>query len=584
MSEGANSEQRQDDGQVRNKKPGEALVGKTLFDRYEVLEVLGESAMALVLKAREVNSNRLVAIKTVTPHDPEIVRRFAQEVQLHGRLKHPNIVEAIDCLETQGGRTFFVMEFMYGASLHHILQDQKRIDNEEDLAQIILQICDALQHAHVSGVLHRDLKPGNIYLLEKDNKLNVKVLDFGIAKPIGQQTGLTQAGYAVGSPLYMSPEQCRGQKVDERSDVYSMGILAYEMTTGNLPYAGHNIMTVMAAHCDPDRKPTALSAVVPDLKRVDELNAAIQISMETDPAKRFQTIAEFRKAIQKWHEGVQADLLSTLVAGQQLNLPAETKHAVAEKAMKAAGQSGVDIPQIPKEESVMDFSPESKSAWTTPPSVVPAASPSSAPSKTEVPPSAPPSTAATPASSSSLSPSQTAESHAAQTTDPAERIQKDSDDPIKRLERTVRPGQSPRETAALPSSPRGFSPNSAHLEPSPESQSSQSEQSILRSHPAQKPPPAPFDAARGDGENSTKPNSRLRADEQLDGENNLSNQRIEKVSLSADEQKGRMSTRLQAPDSDIKESNNSKKIIFTVVLVLIVLLIALFAMGKSLLH
>ncbi|MBX3073037.1 serine/threonine protein kinase [Candidatus Obscuribacterales bacterium] len=470
MSEGANSEQRQEDGQLRNKKPGEALIGKTLFDRYEVLEVLGESAMALVLKAREVGSNRLVAIKTVTPHDPEIVKRFAQEVQLHGSLKHPNIVEAIDCLEAQGGRTFFVMEFMYGASLRHILQDQKRIDNEDDLGSIILQICDALEHAHSSGVLHRDLKPGNIHLLEKDNKLNVKVLDFGIAKPLGQQTGLTQAGYAVGSPLYMSPEQCRGQKVDARSDVYSMGILAYEMTTGNLPYAGHNIMTVMAAHCDPERKPTALSAVVPDLKRVDELNAAIQTSMETDPAKRFQTIAEFRKAIQKWHEGVQADLLSNLVAGQQLNLPAETKHAVAEKALKSAGQSGVDIPQIPREESVMDFSPNSVSTPSTPPASAPAA------------------------------------------------------DDVKRMERTLRPGQSPTE------------------KPSP---------------------------------NAVRVN---------DEEGDRCTARIENVSLSMDEQKGRMRNRFQLPSANSADTDNSKKIIITIGLVLLFLLIALFVMAKALLH
>jgi len=368
MSDTENTEQRQDDAN-KNKKPGEALVGKVLFDKYEVLEVLGESAMALVLKARIVTDQRLVAIKTVTPHDQEVVKRFAQEVQLHRLLNHPNIVEAIDCLETAGGRTFFIMEFMYGASLHKVLQKQKRINNEEDLGAILLQVCDALEHAHKSGVLHRDLKPGNIYLLEKDNKLNVKVLDFGIAKPMGQQTGLTQAGYAVGSPLYMSPEQCRGQKVDFRSDVYSLGILAYEMTTGNLPYGGQNIMTVMAAHCDPDRKPTALEQVVPELRRVNELNAAIQTSMETDPAKRFQTIGEFRSAIQRWHEGVQADLLSSLVSGQSLNLAPETKVAVAEHALKSAGATYTNQNALPQ--SAATANPALAPAPAAPPAPVP---------------------------------------------------------------------------------------------------------------------------------------------------------------------------------------------------------------------
>lgn len=295
------------------KKPGEALVGKTLFDRYQVLEVLGESAMALVLKAQEIGSGRMVAIKTVTPHEPDVVQRFAQEVQLHSKLKHKNIVEAIDCLEASSGRTFFIMEYLLGTSLLKVLKNQKKITNETELAVILIQICDALGHAHAFGVLHRDLKPGNIFLMESEGNMAVKVLDFGIAKPLGQQTGLTQAGYAVGSPLYMSPEQCRGQAVDMRSDVYSLGILAYEMATGDLPYPGHNLMTVMAAHCDPQKKPAPLSKNVPELRRVDELNSIIQRAMETDPQRRFQSIGDFRKAIEQWYQSIQT---ASLVSAQ----------------------------------------------------------------------------------------------------------------------------------------------------------------------------------------------------------------------------------------------------------------------------
>ncbi|MDZ4835759.1 MAG: serine/threonine-protein kinase [Candidatus Melainabacteria bacterium] len=348
MTDQENSE-RQD---AKVKKPGELLVGKVLFERFEVLEVLGESAMALVLKAREVQTDRLVAIKTVTPHDPETVRRFAQELQLHGSLKHKNIVEAIDSLEAAGGRTFFIMEFLSGASLHRVLQTQTRLENEDELASILLQVCDALAFAHQFGVLHRDLKPGNIFLLERDNKLNVKVLDFGIAKPLGQQTGLTQAGYAVGSPLYMSPEQCRGHAVDFRSDVYSLGILAYEMATGQLPYAGHNIMTVMAAHCDPDRKPQHLNTHVPELRRVDDLNATIQTAMETDPAKRFQTINEFKNSVQKWHDAVKKEFLSTLVPGQPRNTHPDTKTAVAEQVSRSATGTTDSAPKVPESETL----------------------------------------------------------------------------------------------------------------------------------------------------------------------------------------------------------------------------------------
>ncbi len=353
------SDQENPNNQEKNKKPGEALVGKVLFDRFEVLEVLGESAMALVLKAREISTDRLVAIKTVTPHDPETVRRFAQEVQLHGSLKHANIVEAIDSLEAAGGRTFFIMEFLPGASLQRVLQTHTRLDNENELASILLQVCDALAHAHRFGVLHRDLKPGNIFLLEQDNKLNVKVLDFGIAKPLGQQTGLTQAGYSVGSPLYMSPEQCRGHQVDTRSDVYSLGILAYEMTTGQLPYGGHNIMTVMAAHCDPDRKPNHLNTHVPNLRCVDKLNTTIQMAMETDPAKRFQTITDFRNSVQQWHDAVQKEFLSTLIPGQPRNVVPDMKTAVAEQVSRSAAISTTDsAPKVPASESLIPSSLE----------------------------------------------------------------------------------------------------------------------------------------------------------------------------------------------------------------------------------
>lgn len=247
-------------------------------------------------------------------------------------------------------------------SLQRVLQTQNRLDNEDELASILLQICDALAHAHQFGVLHRDLKPGNIFLLEQNNKLNVKVLDFGIAKPMGQQTGLTQAGYSVGSPLYMSPEQCRGHAVDFRSDVYSLGILAYEMTTGKLPYGGHNIMTVMAAHCDPDKKPPDLNTQVPDLCRVDDLNETIQTAMQTDPAKRFQSIGEFKQSVQKWHDAVTKQFLSTLVPGQ----PRSAHHA------KNAGTGTSDShPDVANDRALRPIPENGASAEAAPPAVAP---------------------------------------------------------------------------------------------------------------------------------------------------------------------------------------------------------------------
>lgn len=284
-----------------------ALIGATLFDRFEVLAIVGEGAMATVFKAKDLRSGRMVALKKLASEEPDDVRRFEQEVNLHTRLQHVNIVEAMEFLKGEDGKTFFVMEFLEGITLELYLKAEQRVVKEEDIAKILMQICDALEHAHLCGVLHRDLKPGNIFLVDEEDKFHIKVLDFGIAKPIGEAVGLTQAGTAVGSPLYMSPEQCQGKPLDVRADVYALGILAYEVISGQLPYKAQNLMTVMAAHCDPDKKPRFLKELVPDLKKVDILDSILRTAVETAPEKRFQNIKEFKKAIEAWLNQVVQD-------------------------------------------------------------------------------------------------------------------------------------------------------------------------------------------------------------------------------------------------------------------------------------
>ncbi len=295
-----------DQGPQNAKVSPMAIVGKTLFERFEVLDILGEGAMATVYKANDRESGRLVALKKVNSDDPETILRFAREVNIHGRLKHKNIVEAIDCL-SEDGETYFVMEFLDGMSLQNYLHYARWVERERDIWSIIVQVSDALQHAHDAGVLHRDLKPANIFLHESPQGMAVKVLDFGIAKPIGETTGLTQAGTAVGSPMYMSPEQCPGKRVDTRSDVYSLGILCYEIITGSVPYKGQNLMTVLAAHCDPTRKAKPLMDTRPELRLVKHLNNIIMRALETDSGDRFSTAAEFRTAMTMWHEAIERE-------------------------------------------------------------------------------------------------------------------------------------------------------------------------------------------------------------------------------------------------------------------------------------
>lgn len=295
---------------VMKREEAKSLLGTTLFNRFEVLSIVGEGAMATVFKARDLSSGRMVALKKLASESQEDVKRFEQEVKLHTRLQHKNIVEAMEFLEGEDGKTFFVMEFLDGITLELYLKAEGRVVKEEDIAKILIQICEALEHAHLCGVLHRDLKPGNIFLVDEEDKFHIKVLDFGIAKPIGEAVGLTQAGTAVGSPLYMSPEQCQGKPLDVRADVYALGILAYEVISGQPPYKAQNLMTVMAAHCDPDKKPRFLKELVPDLKKVDILDSILRTAVETAPENRFQKIKEFKNAIQAWLNGVEQEKAS----------------------------------------------------------------------------------------------------------------------------------------------------------------------------------------------------------------------------------------------------------------------------------
>lgn len=295
---------------VMKREEAKSLLGTTLFNRFEVLSIVGEGAMATVFKARDLSTGRMVALKKLASESQEDVKRFEQEVKLHTRLQHKNIVEAMEFLEGEDGKTFFVMEFLDGITLELYLKAEGRVVKEEDIGKILIQICEALEHAHLCGVLHRDLKPGNIFLVDEEDKFHIKVLDFGIAKPIGEAVGLTQAGTAVGSPLYMSPEQCQGKPLDVRADVYALGILAYEVISGQPPYKAQNLMTVMAAHCDPDKKPRFLKELVPDLKKVDILDSILRTAVDTAPEKRFQKIKEFKNAIQTWLTAVEQEKAS----------------------------------------------------------------------------------------------------------------------------------------------------------------------------------------------------------------------------------------------------------------------------------
>ncbi len=235
----------------------DSLIGLTVDQgRYEIVKLIGEGGMGRVFQARQVSMNRMVALKILRAQlasDEQLLARFQQEAMSVSRLRHPNTITVYDYGKTEDGYLFMAMELLGGRSLFSLLREEKRIALPRAL-HIMEQVCGAVSEAHKMGIVHRDLKPENIQIDEVANDPDyAKVLDFGIAKIIhgdGETMGgktLTMAGAIFGTPHYMSPEQVHGLRVDHRTDVYSLGIILYEILTGVPPFDGATPMAVMMA-------------------------------------------------------------------------------------------------------------------------------------------------------------------------------------------------------------------------------------------------------------------------------------------------------------------------------------------------
>jgi serine/threonine protein kinase/tetratricopeptide (TPR) repeat protein len=240
---------------------GEPLVGTLLAERYEILEMLGQGGMGAVYKARDTELERLVALKLIRPElasNPEMLRRFKQELILAREVTHRNVIRIFDLGQARGLK-FITMEFVEGRDLRAVLRERKKIPVDETV-QMIAQVCRALESAHAAGVVHRDLKPQNIMLDRKDR---VYVMDFGIAHSL-ETPGMTQTGALMGTPEYMSPEQAKGMKVDARSDLFSLGIIFYEMLTGISPYqADTAIATLLKRTQERPQPPADVDPAIP---------------------------------------------------------------------------------------------------------------------------------------------------------------------------------------------------------------------------------------------------------------------------------------------------------------------------------
>jgi serine/threonine protein kinase len=288
-------------------------IGKKLSNRYLIQELLGQGGMSAVYKASDPNLKRIVAVKMIHPHlsaDLDFIQRFEVEASAVAQLRHPRIIQVYDFNQDEGVY-YMVLEFVPGENL----QDHLRRLNEAGrrlpismAVEYVIDICDAVDYAHRRGMIHRDIKPANVML----NLMGEAILmDFGIAKIVGSERH-TATGAVVGTAMYMSPEQIKGESPDRRSDIYSLGVTLFEMVSGRPPFKADSAMTLMMMHInDPVPDPKKLNPDVPD-----ELVAIINKALAKSPGDRYQSAAEMASALRK--------LLGQLAASAEAPAPAAT--------------------------------------------------------------------------------------------------------------------------------------------------------------------------------------------------------------------------------------------------------------------
>lgn len=281
--------------------------------RIEIISLLGEGGMGCVFKARQLDMDRLVAVKVLSRlTDEHAILRFKKEAQNTSNLEHPNIVKIISFGVSEKQEPYLVMEYLEGSSLADELRTTGRFSFER-FRDVFLPVLSALDKAHQAKIVHRDIKPGNIMICSgPGGKAIPKLVDFGIAKVFGQELSqnLTKSGALLGSPLYMSPEQCQGQQLDGRSDIYSLACVMHESLCGEPPFAGDSSFEVMQKHCL-HAPPTVsdLSRKI-DIKR--ELAQVTLRGLAKDPTARPQTAAEFAQQLKSVLEKITLDKVPQL--------------------------------------------------------------------------------------------------------------------------------------------------------------------------------------------------------------------------------------------------------------------------------
>ncbi len=278
--------------------PVEELKRGTLFaDRYEIIEELGTGGMGKVYRVEDTQAKEEIALKLIKPEiaaDKKTIDRFRNELTTARKIRHKNICGMYDLGEDKGSY-YITMEYVPGEDLKGFLRRSKKLTVETTVS-IGIQICEGLAEAHRLGVVHRDLKPGNI-MIDKDG--NARIMDFGIARSL-KAKGITRAGAIIGTPDYISPEQVDGKDVDQRADIYSLGVILYEMVTGQVPFEGDTPLSIAYKHKhEAPQDPRKINAQIPD-----DLSHLILKCLEKDKDKRYQSSGELRAELENIEKGI----------------------------------------------------------------------------------------------------------------------------------------------------------------------------------------------------------------------------------------------------------------------------------------